>query len=397
MRACAIAFCTFLLLACPQRASCGNAENGVPFDLQGFIDQALHAGKNKIVVPPGRYRVTPRHQRHLALRDLDDVEIVADGVEMICTETTQAVSIANCRNVTLRGLAIDYDPLPFTQGRITGFSADKRVHEIELFEGYPSAETARTFKYEIFRPDTRTLRCDDRYPSRVEVIDARHLRVVHPGGKASDPEQVGDLVVLGAEYAPHGSAGHAVESSGNANLRLENIRLYASNCFGFLEYNCDGSTYYRCKIDRRPAADDPVRRASPRLRSLNADAYHSKHAVKGPAYIECTARFMGDDCINICGDYQMIMGSNGRQLRVLGKHGMNIQPGDPVELVQYDGLRLPDAKAVAVQRAGTIRDEERSFLARQQMDEGLRRARGGAWARPTRSRWTARSISRWAA
>ena len=150
------------------------------------------------------------------------------------------------------------------------------------------------------------------------------------------------------------------------------------------------------QIDRRPAADDPVR-GSPRLRSLNADAYHSKHAVKGPAYIECTARFMGDDCINICGDYQMIMGSHGRQLRVLGKHGMNIQPGDPVELVQYDGLRLPDAKAVAVERAGTIRDEERSFLARQQMDEGLRRARGGARARPTRSRWTARSISRWAA
>ncbi len=80
---------------------------------------------------------------------------------------------------------------------------------------------------------------------KVEVIDARHLRVVHPGGKASDPEQVSDLVVLGAEYAPHGSAGHAVESGGNANLRLEDIRLYASNCFGFLEYNCDGST--RCR------------------------------------------------------------------------------------------------------------------------------------------------------
>ena len=211
------------------------------------------------------------------------MEIVADGVEMICTETTQAVSIANCRNVTLRGLVIDFHPLPFTQGRITGFSADKGIHEIELFKGYPSAETARASKYEIFRPDTRTLRCDDRYPAKVEVIDAASPRC-SPGRKGRRPNKWATWWCWAPKMPTDGSAGHAVECSGNVNVRLENISLYASNCFGFLEYNCDGSTYYRCKIDRRPAADDPVQRASPRLRSLNADAYHSKHAIKGPAY-----------------------------------------------------------------------------------------------------------------
>ena len=119
----------------------------------------------------------------------------------------------------------------------------------------------------------------------------------------------------------------------NVNVRLEQIDLYASNCFGFLEYNCDGSTYDRCRIDRRSPESDLADRGDPRLRSLDADAFHSKHAVKGPAYVECTARFMGDDCINICGDYHMIMASCGKQLRVLAKHAMNIQPGDPVELV----------------------------------------------------------------
>lgn len=378
MKTCTIVFCLFLLLACLRPASSHAAINGVPFDLQGFIDREIHAGKSRIVVPPGRYRVTPQHQRHLALRDLHDVEIVAEGVEMICTETTQAVSIANCRNVTLRGLAIDYDPLPFTQGRITGFSADKGVHEIELFAGYPPAEMARNFKYEIFRSDTRTLRCEDRYLSKIEAVDARHLRVTHPGGKATDPEQVGDLVVIGAEYAPHGNAGHAVECNGNVNVRLEDIALYASNCFGFLESNCDGSTYYRCKIDRRPAADDPVRRADPRLRSLDADAYHSNQAVKGPAYIECTARFMGDDCINIHGDYHMVMESQGKHLRVLAKGRMDVKPGDSLELVLYTGLRLPDAKVLAIEPNGTILDEERAFLARQHLNEDLRTAHGGA-------------------
>ena len=150
---------------------------GVDFELQRFIDTELQAGKQRIVVPPGRYRVTPHDRQHLVLRNLKDITIVADGVEMICTETTRALTITHCTNLTLRGLVIDYDPLPFTQGRITGLSADKTVQEIELFDGYPAAETARNFKYEIFRPDTRTLRCEDRSVQRVEAVDSRHLRI----------------------------------------------------------------------------------------------------------------------------------------------------------------------------------------------------------------------------
>jgi len=345
---------------------------GVPFDLQGFIDKELAAGKKQIVVPPGRYRVTPRNQQHLRLSKLNDIVIVADGVEMICTETTRALTISNCRNVTVRGLVIDYDPLPFTQGRIVKLSEDKKVHEVELFEGYPGAEAARNFKYEIFKPDTRTLRCEDHYPKKVEVIDSKHIRIVNAGGSAKDAEQVGDIIAIGAEYAPHGNAAHAVECSGNVNVRLEYITLYASNCFGFLEYNCDGSTYCRCRIDRRPPETDPVKRADPRIRSLDADAYHSKHAIKGPAYIECVARFMGDDAINICGDYHMVTACNGAELRVLAKGGMNIAVDDPVELFAYDGRRLPDAKAVKIERDGKITDAEKAFLLKQRMDEGIR-------------------------
>ncbi len=367
-----LAFVVFALSA----FSTWGAENGTPFDLQGFIDKEVAAGNKRIVVPPGRYRVTPQHREHLALRGLKDIQIIADGVEMICTETTRALTVSRCTNVTLRGLVIDYDPLPFTQGRITALSADKKTQEIELFEGYPPAEAARNFKYEIFRPDTRTLRCEDRYLSKVEVVDSRHLRLNAPGGRTNNAEQVGDLIVIGAEYAPRGSAGHAVECSRNVNVRLENIDLFASNCFGFLESECDGSVYFRCRMDRRSPASDPVKRADPRLRSLDADAFHSNLAVKGPSYLECVARFMGDDAINIHGEYHMITASQGKELRVLANHNMTIQPGDLVELVTYDGRRLPDAKAMSIQPDGTIRDEERAFLLKQHMNETFRTAKG---------------------
>jgi parallel beta-helix repeat protein len=363
-------------LVCCVACFCANLPTPAPFDIQGFVDTELQAGQKRIVIPPGRYRVTPHNRQHLLLQNLRDVQIIADGVEMICTETTRAITISRCSDVSIRGLTIDYDPLPFTQGRITAFTGDKKSCEIELFEGYPPAEMARNFKYEIFRPDTRTLRCEDRFVEKIEVVDSRHLRLRTPRGRASDVEQVGDLMVIGAEYAPHGSAAHAIECSHSVNVRLEKIDLFASNCFGFLEYDCEGSTYDRCRIDRRSAVDDPIRRADPRLRSLDADAFHSKRAIKGPAYIDCVARFQGDDCVNICGDYHLVMSCQGRDLRVLAKHDMNIQPGDPVELVIYDGRRLPDAKAVRIQEAGTIRDEERAFLAQQRMDANLKSARG---------------------
>ena len=84
------------------------------FDLPSFIHQRVKAGEKRIVVPPGRYRIKPQNRVHLTLRDLRDFEIIADGVEVICTETTRAISISNCHHFTLRGLTIDYDPLPFT-------------------------------------------------------------------------------------------------------------------------------------------------------------------------------------------------------------------------------------------------------------------------------------------
>jgi hypothetical protein len=65
---------------------------------------------------------------------------------VICSETTRAVTITRCTNVTLRGLRIDYDPLPNMEGRVVAISADRQVYEVELFEANPEAGTVRDFK-----------------------------------------------------------------------------------------------------------------------------------------------------------------------------------------------------------------------------------------------------------
>ena len=341
---------------------------GTEFDLQGFIDRELAAGKKEVVIPPGRYRIKPRNARHLVLKKLHDVKIIADGVEMVCTETTSALQIGGCVNLTIRGLIIDYDPLPYTEGRIVSLSPDKKVHEIELFDGYPDDRLVTGDRYEVYAADTRTLRCPV-YHGKLEKIDARHFRFTKDENGGF--EQVGDLFVMGANWAPGGSAPHAVESDHCKNLRLEGMTVYASNCFGYLEHDGDGNTYYRCKLDRCPPENDLVQRGAPRLRSTNADAFHSKFAVKGPSLIECTAKFQGDDCVNICGAYHMVTTSHGPVLRVLANGGF-FGAGETVELLTYEGARLPDSRVVSIEPDGVINDEEKAFRLKQKMNEEIR-------------------------
>ena len=91
-------------------------------DLQGMIDDQLAQGYSTVTIDPGSYYVAPSSCKHLLLQNLNDVTMVMDGVEMVCTETTQAIRIEDCTNLKIQGLTIDYDPLPYTQGVIQSIS-----------------------------------------------------------------------------------------------------------------------------------------------------------------------------------------------------------------------------------------------------------------------------------
>ena len=128
---------------------------GKDFDLQGFINKEIAKGKKEVVVSAGRYRVKPKGNTHLLFENLNDITIVANDVELICTETVQAINIINCKNLKIKGLVIDYDPLPFTQGKIIGMSADKTQLTVDILDGYST--NLRNDKLEIYDPETGEL------------------------------------------------------------------------------------------------------------------------------------------------------------------------------------------------------------------------------------------------
>ncbi len=345
-------------------------------NLRALIAAGLDAGNKRIVIPPGRYRLQAERGSHLVFADLTDVEIVAENVELVCTSTVRAVLFENCTNITLRGLAVDYDPLPFTQGKIVALAPDKSWIDFEVAQGYPENKLGDPFQ--IYNPETGTLRRGDAaWNEEIEALGEKRFRVRKAGryriDPAEDTERIGDILVVKNAYGKPGSP-HTIELRKCRGARLEDVSVYASPSFGFLERSCDGTTYLRCKVDRRTPEDDPVKRAMPRMRSLNADAFHSKDALKGPAIVSCTARFMGDDAVNINGRYHYVRGGSGRELRIaVIDNKTTIQSGDPVEFMPYSGPRPPDAKVVRRQPdPEPFNEDEKDFIRKLRMDERMR-------------------------
>lgn len=343
-------------------------------DLRAFLDTQWASGAKVITVPPGVYHVTPVDKEHLKFNGWKDVTLVADGVEMICTETTRAITIENCENFTIKGLTIDYDPLPFTQGRIVEIAEDSSSFTVEILEGYPPP-TEEKGSVEIYNPETGRVRARITHYGAQCKMEGPRRAVVTKGrsGPEFAIEHVGDIAVIRSSHAPGGSMPHAIMATDSKGLHFENVTLYAGPTFGFLENRCDNSRYIRCRVDKRPPESDPVPRAMPRLRSMNADAFHSKNARHGPIYDGCTAFHMGDDAVAINGDFHYITSAKGKVLRVLAKHTMNLHEGGEVQLFTRDGQRPPNRRIVSITPDGSITPEERRELMAQNLNENLKR------------------------
>jgi hypothetical protein len=293
---------------------------------------------------------------------------------MVCTETTRAITIENCRNLTLRGLTIDYDPLPFTQGRIVEISGDTSRLTLEILEGYPEPGEI-SGSMEIFDPATGRLRERTTHFGATSRMESP-MRAIITKRAATEEfaiERVGDIAVISVTYAPGGRQPHAIMATDSEGLVFEDVTLYAGPTFGFFENGCNGSRYIRCRIDRRAPEHDPVRREMPRLRSMNADAYHSKNARRGPTYEHCSAFYMGDDAIAINGDFHFVTEAKGAELRVLAKRSLRMRAGDTVQFLNLDGTRLPDRRIVSVKPDGAITEEERKDIMSRNLYPDIRR------------------------
>jgi hypothetical protein len=260
----------------------------VPIDVQ--IDRAVRARSAVATIEPGNYR----RSSALDLSGLDGVTVDARGATLTMTTASPAIT-ASSNDLTLLGLRVTYDPLPYTQGRVTALASDGETMDVQLANGYPSRFGARTRLYDA---DTARYKSwtPDSHPSWAPGT-ARTVR-----SDALPGASVGDVVV----YQWTDTEAPAISVDG-ARDTLRDITLDAAPGMGIMNAAGYGGTVLDdVRIVPAPA---PPGASDPPVQSTNLDATQFQSVQHGPTITNCTIENSGDDVSSIVGIGSMMIGA----------------------------------------------------------------------------------------
>lgn len=320
-----------LTLVCCIREVSHAAESwpGATTDLQiirRLLHQAIASGADTVVLPPGVYRGSPedRTATHIAINGARDLLIAADGVTIICEQLTRALEIMQCENVTVRGLTVDYDPLPFTQGTVFAVASDKSWIDVRIHGGYPRQPYDRI---DIIDPKTRTRKrgMPFLWGSKAQMLGSDVVRVTLPalGGIAEH----GDLISLSTGAGPRGIP-HAVVITDSSRIALQSVTVHAAPGFGILESGGEGGTQLTgCRVVPGPK---PQGAEQERLLSSSWDAIQHKISRRGPLVENCEIRDAGDDSWSVQASDYVVLKRTGNDIVLAPRdaYSNNLQVGD---------------------------------------------------------------------
>ncbi len=313
--------------------------HGAVNPLQQEIDAAVKRGDAEIHLSRKEYRLeTPVLLHNLRSRIID-----GHGARIVMTRLNRAFLIHGSRDLTLRNFSIDYDPLPYTQGRVT--LVEKNRLEFLIDAGYPTAEIGRyTFNAHAFTPDGRHWKKyqPDIY-AKPEPSGGGKMRLdLIPGMSELTDVQVGDRIAL----TRHPADIAAVDMRETGRIAFENITVFASPGCVFRGYHCDGDDRYEnVKILRGQL---PRGATEQRLLSANHDAIHYGYCRKGPRILSCEFSYMGDDGLNLHGNTSVLAEVTGRYTfnQLLGSKTeksdllSRLRAGDKIRILDKDNFRI---------------------------------------------------------
>lgn len=320
-----------------------------PASVQRAFDDAVRAGRERLVIPPGTYRLPPTDGLwSLTIRNAKDLQIEATGAEFLISDLRKGgLQFFRCRNVRLTGLSIRHETPPFTQGRIDAIADDELSYDVRLHDGYPADfDNASLFPVRptgyVFDSRTRQWKAGtiDVTADRVERLGDRKFRLHFPrkSGASLHAAAVGDLIAF------RGRGFTDIHLGSCAGMRIENVTIRHGGGFCVHEEGGDGGNFYRYAVTYGPT---PTGATEAPLMACNADAFHSSGVRKGPTLDGCSFEGMGDDGIPIHGAYALVVES--REKSWVTTDGV-LREGDPVRLFDPDGAPAGESKVTSIRR-----------------------------------------------
>lgn len=259
------------------------------------INTAYLAGEREYTIPRGTYSFlngTPSFR----LIGVDGLAIYAYGVEFIFEPrlSIAAVNLVNCSNISIFGLSVDFNPIPFSQGTISAISKNSNYIEVTLDNGYPIPDINWS---DIGGGNTKTIvfhngKLTQNKMDWVRFIEntgenkircyLRQKALLHT---ANGNVQVGSRIAL-----PDRKARQTLVLKNSHSCNIVDWKVYSSPQMVFVESEGLGNNRY--EFNR-------IVRRHDRLLTSNADVFHSINVEKGPIINNNFAEFPGDDFVNI--------------------------------------------------------------------------------------------------
>ncbi len=321
----------------------GAVGDGIANDRPAFVAALTKAkefaGRPVVLhIPDGTYRLglpedAAPQTAHLAIADLSNLTVTAGHrALLICTSPYHhGIGVFRSHGVVLSNLAVDYDPLPFTQGIVVATDPEAKLVDVKIEAGFlpPTEPHLDAFSGKpgsnigyLYDPQTgRKLNgfMDQYLRKQVTALGDGVFR--YQTSNTVQPEFVGKrFVVVGRRKAD------GVKLHGSTRCHLDNVEVYSAPACGFTLQDCSEITLDHCAIKPLPG--------SPRVFSTNADGLHGKWGCIGPVLSNSYFTGMGDDAVNVGGSYTPVVEQPDDHTVIVEGHGSITKP-DP-ELVTVD-------------------------------------------------------------
>jgi len=312
------------------------------------VIRSEYDGKTSTIrIPEGKYIIehNSNSDHHILLDGLSNVRINAENVEFVFTDIktdVDGIKFHGCSNLSIIGLTLSYQTLPYTQGVIDKVVDNKRI-EFTVDKGYPSATVVTDNQNRIIAVvyDKNTLlQKESTYDlfGFVKQISNNKYEVSFDGNTTNMAK--GDKIVIRKEANARTLISVLCE-----NIKFEDITITSGGVGFFEDSGVGNNTYKNCIVMKGSKPDGA---SAARLLSTAADAFHSNGVEKGPQIIGCNFANMGDDGINIHGELinvQSVMDKN--QIKIYSTKWVKpLNKGDQIIIVSLDGTPKEGTKTI---------------------------------------------------
>lgn len=343
--------------------------------IQRALDAAIAAGRGaRVTFAAGRtYRLAAQGDRLavLAIGGARGLVVEGHGATLVAHPSNRIFTLFDSEDVALRDLTLDYDPVPFTQARLTEILPAEKTIRFRVEPGYADPAVGDEKLYRDFkssdavfiRGETRKFTHGWARLRRVAALGEHTFEAqFHQPDFARRLEgaTVGDFIAIKLHFPeapPRRDSGGRYLSSSSPNIyiaycrgvRMERIVSYAAPVMTFVATGSEAVVLDGCRVIRKPGTD--------RLIAGNSDGAHFKSLTQLPEVRDCVFEALMDDSLNIKISSEVITEVQGARVRVrhgdIVHDGAVILPGQSLLFLGAGGRRhLGYRQVTAVERLG---------------------------------------------